>query len=75
MITAINPLVIEEIVILHQMPSTPNTGISKNDNGIRIVVNTIEIIDGIFGKPMPENTPLLIISIAIKICDKPMITK
>ena len=75
MITAINPFMIEEMVMLHHIPSIPSTGISKKANGIRIVVKTIEIMDGIFGKPIPENTPLLIISIAIKICDKTMITK
>ena len=65
----------DEMAILHQTPFNPKIGVSKSANGIRKPVKTMEITAGTFGNPMPEYTPVVIISIAINICDSPIMIK
>lgn len=47
------PLIKEDIAILHQIPFRPKAGIKSSAKGIRMSVNTMEIADGILGKPSP----------------------
>src|SRR5699024_10512617 len=67
-----SPLIILVALILIHIPFTPIILVKIKAIGILELVNNIETMGGIYVLPNPLNTPTVIYSIHIHICDIPI---